>query len=215
MTSATPIGQARPGVTTRAAAPRPNHSCAGLSRVKGCCATSASGVPNGLPTTLVAHWYTGSAPGTSAGKRTRSSASWPIEPSTRVRNSTRSAPSHRIVSWLTRSPPRPNPVTSREPMAQRSARTGAGPGGGPGARALGGQQPRPLAPARVIVVLVGEHELVSRPAQQPHDCPPVQDPDRRAAPARIGLDQERMIRTTRPGAPDQPSWPGPSAALTQ
>ena len=68
-----------------------------------------------------------------------------------------------------------------------------GRGGGSGARPLGGQQPRPLAPARVIVVLVGEHELVSRAAQQLHAGPPVQDPDGRAAPAGIGLDQERMI----------------------
>ena len=94
--------------------------------MKACSATSASGVPNGRPTTLVAHWYTGSPPGTLAGKRTRSSASWPIEPSTWVRNSTRSTPSHRIVSWLTRSPPRSNPATSREPMGHRSARTPAG-----------------------------------------------------------------------------------------
>ncbi len=126
ITSATPAGQAWPPVTTRTAEPRPNHSWAGLSRVNGCSAASASAVPNGLPTTAVAAWYSGSAPGTSAGNRTRSSASWPIEPSTWVRNWTRSRPSHRMISWVTRSPPSVNSATSREPAGQRSARTVAG-----------------------------------------------------------------------------------------
>ena len=74
-----------------------------------------------------------------------------------------------------------------------------GRGGGPGARPLGGQQPRPLAPARVIVVLVGEHELVSRPPQQLHAGPAVQDPGERAAPSRVGFDLERLTADSRPG----------------
>ena len=58
--------------TARATAPSPNQWLAGLSSVHQCCATSASGAPNGRPITAVAVWYTGSPPATRAGNRTRS-----------------------------------------------------------------------------------------------------------------------------------------------
>ena len=41
---------------TRAVDPVPNHSCAGLSRVNACSATSASMLPNGRPMAAVAPW---------------------------------------------------------------------------------------------------------------------------------------------------------------
>ena len=61
MTSATPSarscrapsGRSQPA---RAVEPTPNHSCAGLSSVKGCSATSATALPNERPTTAVAPW---------------------------------------------------------------------------------------------------------------------------------------------------------------
>ena len=61
MTSATPrAASARlppgPGQLTRAVEPSPNHSCAGLSSVNECSATSAEALPNGRPTTAVALW---------------------------------------------------------------------------------------------------------------------------------------------------------------
>ena len=61
MTSATPsAASARPppgsGQLTRAVEPSPNHSCAGLSSVKECSATSADALPNERPTTAVALW---------------------------------------------------------------------------------------------------------------------------------------------------------------
>ena len=61
MTSATPRAASAwpppgPGQLTRAVEPSPNHSCAGLSSVKGYSATSAEALPNGRPTTPVAPW---------------------------------------------------------------------------------------------------------------------------------------------------------------
>ena len=127
-TSATPMAWASrapsaPVSATRAVEPSPNQSWAGLSSVQACSAVSTSGWPNGRPMTAVAVSYSGSPPGTSAGKRIRSIRSCPIEPSTWVRNSTRGSPSHSTVSWVTASPSRSNSATSREPTGQRSART--------------------------------------------------------------------------------------------
>ena len=89
-----PPGPGAAASATRATEPTPNHSWAGLSRVNGFSATSVSAGPGGRPMTDTAVWNTGSPPGTCAGKATRSSLSEPTEPSTWVRNSTRSAPSH-------------------------------------------------------------------------------------------------------------------------
>ncbi len=88
-------------------------------------AESTSTAPNDRPITAVAVWYTGRPPATPAGKRTRSSRSRPVQASTWVRNSTRPAPSHSSVSWVTSSPSRVKEAVSREPMAHRSARTRA------------------------------------------------------------------------------------------
>ncbi len=95
-TSATPratddVAARRSASDTRATDPMPNQWFAGFSRVHQCSATSASGAPNGRPMTAVAVWYTGSPPGRAAGNRTRSRCSFPIDPDTCVRNSTRSA----------------------------------------------------------------------------------------------------------------------------
>ena len=109
--------------TARATDPTPNHWFAGLSRVHECAAVSASGVPNGRPITAVAVWYTGSPPGAAAGKRTRSIRSLPIDPDRRVRNSTRSAPSHSRVSAVIVRSPSGKVATSRDPAGERCART--------------------------------------------------------------------------------------------
>ena len=89
-------------------------------------AESTSTAPNDRPITAVAVWYTGSPPGTSAGKRTRSSRSFSRYPSTWVRNSTRSASCHSTVSWVTSSPSSVNEATNRDPAGHRSVRTVAG-----------------------------------------------------------------------------------------
>ena len=61
ITSATPMAvvcRSPPGpvTVTRAADDRPNHSCAGLSSVYQCSATSAPAAPNGRPTAVSALW---------------------------------------------------------------------------------------------------------------------------------------------------------------
>ena len=121
-TSATPSAtQTSPpsaATAARATDPMPNHWFAGLSRVHQCSATSASGAPNGRPMTAVAVWYTGSPPGSEAGNRTRSRCSFPIDPDTRVRNSTRSLPSHSTVSAVTDRSPSAYVATSREPAGR-------------------------------------------------------------------------------------------------
>ena len=126
MTSATPIARSCAPDLTRAVDPTPNQPRAGLSSVYQVSAESTSTAPNERPMTAVAVWYRGSPPATSAGNRTRSRWSLPIEPSTWVRNSTRSTPSHSRVSWVTDRSPSLNVARRREPIGQISARTVAG-----------------------------------------------------------------------------------------
>ena len=191
-----PTGTSPPVVasTARATDPTPNHWFAGLSRVHECAAVSASGVPNGRPITAVAVWYTGSPPAAAAGKRTRSIRSLPIDPDRRVRNSTRSAPSHSRVSAVIVRSPSGKVATSRDPAGERCARTAvAGAGGRAGPRSLRRQVPGALAPARVLVVFLLQHELVARPGQHLPAGSLVEHRAERAAARRVGGHGEELV----------------------
>src|SRR5580704_4172277 len=114
-----------------------------------------------------------------------------MEPSTCVRNSTRSAPSHSTVSWVTCRPPRSSSATRRRPAGQDSGRTGGAAGTGTG-RA---QQPRALSPARVPGMLGLQQQLVAAAAglQQLGPGALVQQPAEGAAAGRVGLDGEGVV----------------------
>ena len=226
MTSATPIAQVWPPADTRAAAPRPNHSQAGLSRVNASWPTSMSATPNGRPTTAVAHWNTGSAPGTCAGNRTRSIRSCPIDPSTCVRNSTRSRPSHRIVSWVIRRSPSGNWAISRAPSAQRCAATSAGAPPDPDPGPFGHSSHGPSPQRGCAGYSSASTSSLPRPRSSP--APVRRLVIRPSPPPRAGsaATSNASLAITVPGMPVQPapgagpapgpgSPPEPAAAVTQ
>src|SRR5580693_1840455 len=191
----TPTGTSPPVVasTARATDPTPNHWFAGLSRVHECAAVSASGVPNGRPITAVAVWYTGS-PGHGGGE---ADAQHPVL-ADRPRQA--GAELHPV-----RAVPQQGLGGDRQ-VAEREGRDQPRPGGGAlrahgrgrrgsraGPRSLRGQVPGALAPARVLVVFLLQHQLIARPGQHLPAGSLVEHRAERAAARRVGGHGEELV----------------------